>query len=73
MLEKYIIPMHLEEIRFTNFNIEGTLLKTQYDIVVDINNKESDMFDIIYNNLVSMPQNNQYTFESQFIKVIVEN
>ena len=73
MLEKYIVPMHLEEIRFTNFNIEGTLLETQYDIVADMNNKESDMFDIIYNDLVSIPKNERYTFESQVVKVIVEN
>jgi len=73
MLEKYIVPMHLEEIRFTNFNIEGTLLETQYDIVADMNNEKSDMLDIIHNHLSSISQNERYTFESQFVKVIVEN
>lgn len=73
MLEKYIVPMHLEEIRYTNFNIEGTLLETQYNIVADMNNKDSDMLDIIYNELVSIPKNERYTFESQIVKVIVEN
>ena len=54
MLNKYIVPMHLEEVKYTNYKADGTLLKTQYDIVADMNNEESDMLDIIHNHLVSI-------------------
>lgn len=73
MLNKYIIPMHLEEVKYTNYKADGTLLKTQYDIVADMNNEESDILDIIHNHLVSIQKCDRYTFESQFVETIVEN
>lgn len=73
MLNKYIVPMHLEEVKYTNFKADGTLLKTKYDIVADMNNEESDMLDIIHNHLISIQECDRYTFESQFVKTIVEN